>query len=90
MVERIATDLTTDTSWTANHKYVLDTVIYVRNNATLTIEPGTVVKGASAVTISRDGIPINVSALWVTRGSKLIAEGTRQRPTPNPARRVSA
>ncbi|HAV64235.1 MAG TPA: hypothetical protein DCY13_17945, partial [Verrucomicrobiales bacterium] len=66
-VVRIAADVTTDTTWRATNTYILDTVIYVRNSATLTIEPGTVVKGATTVTIPRDGIPNNVSALWVTR-----------------------
>lgn len=67
-------------TWTANNEYRLDTVIYVQPNATLTIEPGTVVKGATNVTIPRDGIPELVSALWVTRGGKLIADGTRENP----------
>ena len=52
-VVRVAADVTADTTWTANNTYILDTVIYVRNNATLTIEPGTVVKGATTVTIGR-------------------------------------
>jgi len=79
-VIRVTADVTADTTWTADNTYVLDTVIYVRNNAVLTIEPGTVVKGSTTVTTSRDGVPINVSALWVTRGARLMAEGTRQRP----------
>jgi len=77
---RIDQDITTDTTWAATDTYILDTTIYVRNGATLTIEAGTVVKGSTTVTISRDGIPNNVSALWVTRGSKLIADGTRENP----------
>ncbi len=77
---RIGQDITTDTTWVATDTYILDTVIYVLNGATLTIEPGTVVKGSTTVTVARDGIPNNVSALWVTRGSKLIANGTARRP----------
>src|SRR5687768_11169577 len=67
-------------TWTANNEYRLDTVIYVQPGATLAIEPGTVIRGKRDVTISRPGIPQLVSALWVTRGGRLVANGTRQNP----------
>src|SRR5688572_25061330 len=67
-------------TWTANNEYRLDTVIYVQTNATLIIEPGTVIKGATNVTISRPGIEELVSALWVTRGGRIQANGTRENP----------
>lgn len=62
-------DITTNTTWTNNNVYVMSGVsfIYVRNNATLTIEPGTIIKA-------------NPAGLVVTRGSKLIAEGTVTQP----------
>ncbi|HEX7858832.1 MAG TPA: hypothetical protein VF773_00755 [Verrucomicrobiae bacterium] len=70
----------TTVTWRATNEYRLDTVIYVQTNAMLIIEPGTVVKGATNVTVARPGIPELVSALWVTRGGKLIAEGTKANP----------
>ncbi|MHC1768751.1 MAG: hypothetical protein AB9869_31460 [Verrucomicrobiia bacterium] len=75
-------DITSDTTWTAANTYLLQTVVYVRNNATLTIEAGTVIKGGTDAQklTARDGIPNLVSALWVTRGAKIIAEGTAAKP----------
>lgn len=62
-------ELTADTTWTSGTTYVLDDILYVVNNATLTIQPGTTIKGG--------GIG---SALIVTRGSRLVAEGTAAAP----------
>lgn len=70
----------TTVTWSATNQYRLDTIIYVQTNATLVIEPGTVIYGATNVTIARADIPELVSALWVTRGGKLMAEGTRENP----------
>lgn len=64
----VKSDITTNTTWTANNIYLLEGgFIYVRNNANLTIEPGTIIKG-------------NGSALVITRGSKILAEGTAEKP----------
>lgn len=62
-------DITADTKWTSNNIYNLTGVpfIYVKNNATLTIEAGTLVKGSPA-------------ALVITRGSKIIAIGEIDKP----------
>ncbi len=61
-------DITANTTWSANNIYQIEGgFIYVRNNAVLTIEAGTIIKGKE-------------SALVVTRGSKLIAEGTATKP----------
>jgi hypothetical protein len=78
----VTTDVTSDTTWTADNTYLLQTVVYVRGGATLTIEPGTVVKGSTNETslVARDGIPNLVSALWVARGAKLMAQGTSDKP----------
>jgi hypothetical protein len=70
----------TEVTWTADNSYRLDTVVYVQTNAVLNIEPGTVIYGATDVTIGRDDIPNLVSALWVTRGGTLNANGTRENP----------
>jgi hypothetical protein len=70
-VVTITSDITTNTTWTAGTTYKLGNVIYVKNNATLTIEPGVVVKG-----ITQSG----GTALIITRGSKLNAIGTELQP----------
>jgi hypothetical protein len=72
---------TTET-WTADNEYVLNTIVYVQTNATLVIEPGTVIKGGTnaANLVAREDIPNLVSALWVTRGGRIMAQGTREEP----------
>jgi hypothetical protein len=67
-------------TWYATNSYLLDTVVYVQSNAVLRIEPGTVVYGSTNVTLGRTDIPNLVSALWVTRGGKLYATGTVDKP----------
>ncbi len=81
-LEVVTNDIAPNTTvtWYATNEYRLDTIIYVQTNATLIIEPGTVVKGGTNVTINRPGIPNLVSALWVTRGGKLYATGTVSSP----------
>jgi hypothetical protein len=78
----ITTDIAADTTvtWYATNEYRLDTMIYVQTNATLVIEPGTVVYGATNVAVARPGLPELVSGLWVTRGGKLYATGTVTKP----------
>jgi hypothetical protein len=80
----VTTDIAPNTTvtWYATNEYRLDTIVYVRTNATLIIEPGTVIKGGTNENnlVARDGIPNLVSALWVTRGGKLYATGTVSQP----------
>lgn len=58
IVETITGSITEDTSWTADHRYVLarDTIVYVEGQATLSIGPGTTILGepGSALIVSRD------------------------------------
>ncbi|NQU33402.1 MAG: hypothetical protein HQ521_09225 [Bacteroidetes bacterium] len=61
------------TTWTANNTYILQGLVFVNDGQTLTIEPGTVIKG-------RAGQGENASALIVGRGGKLMAEGTAELP----------
>ncbi len=63
--------ITTNTTWTANNVYLLQGQIYVKNGATLTIQPGTVVMGDKNT---------SGSGLFITQGSKLIADGTASNP----------
>ena len=59
---------------TCDKVYTLDQKIYVPSGLTLTIMPGTVIKGASAA------VPANATALIVERGGKLLADGTQACP----------
>lgn len=101
--------ISSDTRWTCDNNYLIEALgdqgpLYVVGGATLTIEAGTVIRGAvrdgsrrcmmsSSVTCSSDsecsamtpgdrcGSPAQQgTALVVTRGSRLIAEGTAERP----------
>jgi len=64
----VSNDITENTIWTNDQVYELGGRITVTNGATLTIEPGTIIKGQA-------GTGPNATALLVARGSKLIAEG---------------
>jgi|WetSurMetagenome_2_1015567.scaffolds.fasta_scaffold00015_85 hypothetical protein len=63
-------DITIDTRWYSNARYFLSGFVYVKNNATLTIEPGTIIKGVSGTK----------AALIIERGSKIMAQGTSTSP----------
>jgi hypothetical protein len=63
-------DITSDTKWYANARYFLSGFVYVKNSATLTIEPGTIIKGVSGTK----------GTLIIERGSKIMAEGTSTSP----------
>ena len=69
-------DITTSTTWTADDEFILTEVIYVTNGATLTIEPGTVIRGEME---SADGAN-DPGTLVITRGAKLFALGTENDP----------
>ncbi|ASU33067.1 hypothetical protein [Mucilaginibacter xinganensis] len=63
-------DIATNTTWTADKIYTLKGFVYVTNGATLTIEPGTIIKGDKA----------SKGTLIVTRGAKVMAVGTADKP----------
>ena len=67
----ITTSITTNTVWTSNNTYLLQGQIYVKNGATLTIQPGTVIQGDKAVA---------GSGLFICQGSKLVANGNVNQP----------
>jgi hypothetical protein len=66
----ISGDITNNTTWYANARYFLSGFVYVKNNATLTIQPGTIIKGVSGTK----------GALIIERGSKILAAGTSSQP----------
>ena len=73
----VTDDISSDMTWTSDNEYVLDGLIFVNDGATLTIEPGTVIKGRLQSNITTgDG----ASALIVRRGAQIMAEGTAQQP----------
>ena len=63
-------DISANTTWTKNNVYLLDGWVYVVDGVTLTIEPGTVIRGSKA----------NKGALIVEPGGKIIARGTKDEP----------
>jgi hypothetical protein len=66
----ISGDITSDTRWYANARYFLSGFVYVKNNATLTIEPGIIIKGVSG----------SKGSLIIERGAKIMAAGTSAQP----------
>lgn len=67
----VSTNITNNTTWTSNNVYLLQGQIFVKNGATLTIEPGTIILGDK----NSSG-----AGLFVTQGSKLNANGTAAQP----------
>lgn len=66
--------ITSDITLKSCKIYKLDGLVYVANNATVTVEAGTLIKGIKGATGTAGG------GLIVTRGSKLIANGTATDP----------
>ena len=65
--------ITSSETWTKNNIYILAGKVVVDAGVTLTIEAGTIVK-------SEKGTGSLASALIVARGSKIMAEGTSEKP----------
>ncbi len=65
--------ITENTTWNSNNIYILNGKVVVSDGVTLTIEPGTIIKG-------KQGVGSLASALIVARGGKLMAEGTEDKP----------
>lgn len=65
----ITSNITSNTIWTSGNTYALGGQIYVKDGATLTIEPGVVIASQVAG-----------AGLFVTKGCKVIAEGTVNNP----------
>jgi hypothetical protein len=66
----VSGDITENTIWYSEAKYMLSGFVYVRDNAELTIQPGTIIKGVSGTK----------AALIIERGSKILAQGTSSAP----------
>jgi Secretion system C-terminal sorting domain len=70
-VVNVTANITANTTWSSSNVYYLKGQIYIKNNATLTIDPGTI--------ILADNTAIG-AGLFVTKGSKLNAIGTATSP----------
>ena len=74
--------ISADTILRKQNTYILKGLVYLVNNKTMTVEPGTVIKGSFSGS--------DVAALIITRGSKIVAQGTPTEPiiftsaSPNP------
>jgi hypothetical protein len=64
----VTENIVTSTTWTADNVYHLKAVIYVEPGASLTIEPGTLIRGNTA------------SALVVAKGAQIFANGRVNAP----------
>lgn len=63
-------NITVNETWTSNNIYLLSGWVYVKAGVTLTIQPGTVIKGDF----------VTKGALIIERDAKLIADGTVDQP----------
>ena len=61
------------TTWTCDNNYILNGYVFVQSGQALTIEAGTVVKGAA-------GTGADAAAMIVAKGGQLFAEGTADCP----------
>jgi hypothetical protein len=66
----ISANITTNTTWTSGNTYLLVGNISVTPGNTLTIQPGTVIRGDKA----------SKACLIITKGAKIIAQGTPTAP----------
>lgn len=66
----ITTNITANTTWSKANQYLIKGNIFVTNGATLTIEPGTIIKGDK----------VTKGALVIERGAKINAAGTETEP----------
>ena len=75
------TMINTDQRWTANNVYILNNLTFIEAPAILTIEPGTIIRGEQSSTGGTGPLnPANPGSLIITRGAKLIANGTSETP----------
>jgi hypothetical protein len=69
-IETLSGTITTDRTLSNRKAYILSGMVFVQTNATLTIEPGTILFGDGA----------SLGGLCITPGSKINAVGTPSRP----------
>jgi hypothetical protein len=69
----ITSNITSNTTWYSDTIYQLAGRIAVEDGVTLTIEPGTIIKGEA-------GTGANATALLIARGANIVAQGTPSQP----------
>jgi hypothetical protein len=70
-----------DQTWSADTVYVLDNLTFVEAPAVLTIQPGTIIRGAPELYKGSSTLdPTIVGDLNICRGAKIIAKGTAENP----------
>lgn len=70
---KVTSNITQNTTWETGKTYTLGARVSVESGATLTIQPGVIIKGEA-------GTGANATALLVARGGKIEAVGTAQQP----------
>jgi hypothetical protein len=71
----VSSNVTADTTWNlAGSPYILESTIFVNNNATLTIDPGVIVRGQPRTASTLPG------ALVITQSGSIIANGNAGNP----------
>lgn len=78
--QTVTGNVTTNTRWTRDKVYILTRMIFVTNNAVLTIEPGTIIRGIKKGAAGPSGLANEPGTLVVSRTGKLIANGTPDAP----------
>ncbi|MBK8499803.1 MAG: hypothetical protein IPL52_13545 [Flavobacteriales bacterium] len=63
-------NITANTTWSNSNKYLLKGFVYVEDGATLTVQPGTIIKGDKPTK----------GSLIIKRGGKIMADGTASQP----------
>lgn len=76
-IVEVATDITADTRWTRDNVYVVTKVVYVLPPAKLTVEPGTIIRGAESTVTGFTNSP---GSIIVTRGAKIVGNATADDP----------
>lgn len=72
---QVTADITADTTWSGANEYILTDIIYV-TGGTLTIEPGTIIRGEPSTGIGN----FDPGALVVTTSGRINAQGTASDP----------
>lgn len=75
--QEVNSDISADETWTADTVYILNRLIFVEPGATLTIEPGTIIRG---ITTAQSDLGAEPGCLIVSRGATIIANGTVDQP----------
>ena len=70
---RVATNISANTTWVTGKTYILGAKIFVTSGAKLTIQKGVIIKGEA-------GSGANATALIITRGAQIDAQGTSTEP----------